>query len=34
VAGDLLVSVIRAGVFQLNQIFRISGPFAELVRPR
>jgi hypothetical protein len=34
VAGDLLVSVIRAGVFQLNQIFRISGPFADLVQPR
>jgi NHL repeat len=33
-AGDLLVSVIRTGVFQLNQIVRISGPFAELVRPR
>jgi len=33
-AGDLLVSVIRTGVFQLNQIVRISGPFAELARPR
>ena len=33
-AGDLLVSVTRSGVFQLNQIFRISGPFPELARPR
>jgi hypothetical protein len=33
-AGDLLVSVIRTGVFQLNQIVRISGPFSELGRPR
>ena len=33
-AGDLLVSVIRTGVFQLNQIVRISGPFPELARPR
>jgi DNA-binding beta-propeller fold protein YncE len=33
-AGDLLVSVIRTGVFQLNQIVRISGPFAELARQR
>src|SRR5262245_35240338 len=32
-AGDLLVSVIRSGVFQLNEIVRISGPFADLVRP-
>lgn len=28
-AGDLLVSVIRGGTFQLNEIVRISGPFAE-----
>jgi hypothetical protein len=33
-AGDLLVSVIRTGVFQLNQIVRISGPFPELARRR
>ncbi|HSE06604.1 MAG TPA: hypothetical protein VLK35_20825, partial [Methylomirabilota bacterium] len=33
-AGDLLVSVIRTGVFQLNQIVRISGRFSELARPR
>jgi hypothetical protein len=33
-AGDLLVSVIRTGVFQLNQIVRISGPFPELAQPR
>jgi hypothetical protein len=33
-AGDLLVSVIRTGVFQVNQIVRISGPFAELVGGR
>jgi len=32
-AGDLLVSVIRGGIFQLNEIVRISGPFADLVRP-
>ena len=33
-ARDLLVSVIRTGVFQLNQIVRISGPFSELARRR
>ncbi|MGH7400632.1 MAG: SMP-30/gluconolactonase/LRE family protein [Candidatus Rokuibacteriota bacterium] len=33
-AGDLLVSVIRTGVFQLNQIVRISGPFGDLARRR
>ena len=33
IAGDLLVVVIRSGVFQLNEIMRISGPFHELVRP-
>jgi hypothetical protein len=33
-AGNLLVSVIRTGVFQLNQIVRISGPFSELARRR
>ncbi len=33
-AGDLLVSVIRTGVFQLNQIVRISGPFSDLARRR
>jgi DNA-binding beta-propeller fold protein YncE len=33
-AGDLLVSVIRTGVFQLNQIVRISGPFSELAGRR
>jgi len=32
-AGDLLVVLIRSGVFQLNEIVRISGPFADLVRP-
>jgi hypothetical protein len=31
-AGDLLVAVIRGGVFQLNEILRISGPFPELVQ--
>ncbi len=31
-AGDLLVAVIRGGVFQLNEIVRISGPFDELAR--
>ena len=30
-AGDLLVVAIRNGVFQLNEIVRISGPFADLV---
>ena len=29
-AGDLLVSVIRSGTFQLNEIVRIAGPFGEL----
>ncbi|MGH7368762.1 MAG: SMP-30/gluconolactonase/LRE family protein [Candidatus Rokuibacteriota bacterium] len=33
-AGDLLVSIIRTGVFQLNQIVRISGPFADLAQRR
>ena len=32
-AGSLLVVVIRNGIFQLNEIVRISGPFADLVRP-
>ena len=32
-AGDLLVVLIRSGVFQLNEIVRISGPFADLMRP-
>lgn len=32
-AGDLLVVLIRSGVFQLNEIVRISGPFTDLVRP-
>jgi hypothetical protein len=31
-AGDLLVVLIRNGFFQLNEIVRISGPFADLVR--
>ena len=31
-AGHLLVAVIRSGVFQLNEIVSISGPFAELVQ--
>jgi hypothetical protein len=30
-AGDLFVAVIRRGVFQLNEIVRISGPFSELL---
>ena len=30
-AGDLLVAVIRSGAFQLNEIVRIAGPFADLV---
>jgi hypothetical protein len=29
-AGDLLVAVIRSGTFQLNEIVRIAGPFADL----
>jgi len=29
-AGDLLVAVIRAGAFQLNEIVRIAGPFGDL----
>lgn len=29
-AGDLLVSVIRSSTFQLNEIVRIAGPFADL----
>jgi outer membrane protein assembly factor BamB len=33
-AGSLFVSVIRSGVFGLNEIVRISGPFPELARPR
>jgi sugar lactone lactonase YvrE len=31
-AGDLLVAVTRNGSFQLNDIVRISGPFADLVQ--
>jgi len=31
-AGDLLIAVIRGGVFQLNEIVRITGPFDELAR--
>lgn len=31
-AGDLLVAVMRSGSFQLNEILRISGPFADLVQ--
>ena len=31
-AGDLLVVVIRSGVFQLNEIARISGPIADLLQ--
>lgn len=30
-AGDLLVAVVRSGIFQLNEIVRIAGPFAEIV---
>jgi len=33
-AGDLLVAVTRSGSFQLNDIVRISGPFADLVQSR
>jgi hypothetical protein len=29
-AGDLFVSVIRSSTFQLNEIVRIAGPFADL----
>ena len=29
-AGDLLVAVVRSGAFQLNEIVRIAGPFADL----
>ena len=31
-AGDLFVAVIRRGVFQLNEVVRISGPFADLTQ--
>lgn len=31
-AGDLFVAVTRSGSFQLNEILRISGPFADLVQ--
>src|SRR5712692_7580540 len=33
-AGDLLVAVTRSGSFQLNDIVRISGPFADLSQSR
>lgn len=33
-AGDLFVAVIRSGVFGLNEIIRISGPFADLAQRR
>ena len=33
-AGDLFVAVIRSGVFGLNEIVRISGPFADLAPRR
>jgi hypothetical protein len=33
-AGDLFVAVIRSGVFGLNEIVRISGPFSELAPRR
>jgi hypothetical protein len=33
-AGDLFVAVIRSGVFGLNEIVRISGPFSELTPRR
>jgi sugar lactone lactonase YvrE len=33
-AGDLFVAVTRSGSFQLNEILRISGPFADLVQNR
>jgi len=33
-AGNLLVAVTRTGSFQLNDIVRISGPFADLVQQR
>jgi DNA-binding beta-propeller fold protein YncE len=30
IAGDLFVVAIRRGVFRLNEVIRVSGPFAEL----
>jgi hypothetical protein len=33
-AGDLFVAVIRSGVFGLNEIIRITGPFADLTSRR
>lgn len=33
-AGDLFVAVIRSGAFGLNEIVRISGPFADLAHRR
>jgi DNA-binding beta-propeller fold protein YncE len=33
-AGDLFVAVIRSGVFALNEIVRISGPFEDLAARR
>jgi DNA-binding beta-propeller fold protein YncE len=33
-AGDLFVAVIRSGVFGLNEIVRISGPFTEFAQRR
>ena len=32
-AGDLLITVIRSGIFQLNEIVRIAGPFGDLPTP-
>lgn len=34
IAGDLFVVAITRGTFRVNEILRISGPFADLVRPR
>jgi hypothetical protein len=34
IAGDLFVAVIRRGMFQVNEIVRISGPFEDLLRTR
>lgn len=34
IAGDLFVVVIRRGMFAVNEILRISGPFDELIRAR
>jgi hypothetical protein len=34
IAGDLFVVVTRRGVWSLNEVVRVSGPFEELLRSR